>query len=192
MLTVGRPFLPPKEEIYVHIESALDSGVLTHNGPIVQKFEKEVEKKLKINRYVAVTNGTLALQLAIKSLKKEGPIVIPAFTWVASAAACHWEGREIIWCDIDENTYNICVSSLEEILKKEEVACVMPVHVFGNPCEVEKLEEIAKKYQINVIYDAAHAFGSTWKNESVLVKGNISCTSTHATKILNTVEGGES
>ena len=108
--------------------------MLTHNGPIVQKFEKEVEKKLKINRYVAVTNGTLALQLAIKSLKKEGPIVIPAFTWVASAAACHWEGREIIWCDIDENTYNICVSSLEEILKKEEVACVMPVHVFGNPC----------------------------------------------------------
>ena len=107
----------------------------------------------------SVVNGTLALQMAIRALDLKGTIIVPAFTWIASVSAIQWEGCKVKFCDIDENTFNICTKSFEQSID-EDVVAVMPVHVFGNPCAVDTIADIAKRYSIKVIYDAAHAFGS--------------------------------
>jgi len=186
---VTQPSLAPLEEYVELLKGVWESGILTHNGPLVQQFEKDLAAKLGIQNFVAVTNGTVALQMAIKALELKGEIITTPFTWIATVSAIKWEGCTPVFCDIEPDTFNIDPTKIEELITENTVA-IMPVHVFGNPCDVDAIDAIAKKHNLKVIYDAAHAIGSTYKGKSVLEFGDISATSLHATKLLNTGEGG--
>jgi dTDP-4-amino-4,6-dideoxygalactose transaminase len=186
---VTMPSLAPLDEYMEILKGVWDRGILTHNGPVVQDFEKQLKAKLGIKNFVAVNNGTIALQMAIKALGLKGEIITTPFTWVATASAIIWEGCTPVFADIDAETLNIDPSKIEEKITPNTCA-IMPVHVFGNPCEIDSIDVIAKKHNLKVIYDAAHAIGSTYHGKSVLEYGDISATSLHATKLLNTAEGG--
>lgn len=186
---VTQPSLAPISEYVELLEEVWDSGILTHNGPKVQLLEKTIEEKLKIDNFSIVLNGTIALQMAIKAFDLKGEIITTPFTWVATISAIKWEGCQPVFCDINPDTLNIDEDKIERLITKDTVA-IMPVHVFGNACNVDKIEAIAKKHNLKVIYDAAHAIGSTYKDKSLLGYGDISATSLHATKLFNTGEGG--
>lgn len=186
---VTQPSLPPIEEYVEILKEIWRTGILTHNGPLLQRLENELSAKLGIKNFIAVTNGTVAIQMAIKALDLKGEIITTPFSWVATISAIKWEACTPIFCDIDPQTLNIDTSKIESLITDKTVA-IMPVHVFGNPCDVEEIERIAKKYNLKVIYDAAHAIGSTYKGKSVFEFGDISATSLHGTKLLNTAEGG--
>jgi len=186
---VTQPSLAPLEEFTELLRGVWDRGILTHNGPLVQQLEQDLSKKLGNPNMTVVSNGTIAIQMAIKALELQGEIITTPFTWVATVSAIKWEGCTPVFCDIDPETLNMDPSKIEALITDKTVA-IMPVHVFGNPCEVEEIEAIAKKHGLKVIYDAAHAIGSTWKGESLLNWGDVSATSLHATKLLNTAEGG--
>ena len=188
-LHVARPSLCSLNEFAEILKPAWESGILTHNGPLVQRLEKEIKAYLELDTYIAVTSGTIALQLALQALDIKGDVIIPAFSWIATPAACNWEGCRVKFCDIDPFTLNISLESLEKAIDSRTEA-IMSVHVFGNPCDVVGINEIASRHHLKVIYDAAHAFGTKYENLSILSYGDISCVSTHATKIFNTGEGG--
>jgi len=186
---VTMPSLAPLEEYFELLKGVWDRGILTHNGPLVQQLENDLCEKLVIPNFVAVSNGTIALQMAIKALALKGEIITTPFTWIATVSAIKWEGCTPIFCDIDPDTLNIDPAKIEALITNNTVA-IMPVHVFGNPCDVDAIEAIAKKHNLKVIYDGAHAIGSTYKGKSLLEYGDITATSLHATKLLNTAEGG--
>lgn len=186
---VTQPSLPPLEEYTELLQSVWRSGILTHNGPLVQRLEKELCDKLKLENFATVTNGTIAIQMAIKSLELKGEIITTPFSWIATISAIKWEGCTPVFCDIDPETLNMDPTKIEALITDKTVA-IVPVHVFGNPCDVEAIEAIAKKHNLKVIYDAAHAIGSTCNGKSLLSYGDISATSLHGTKLLNTAEGG--
>ncbi|MEX2462906.1 MAG: DegT/DnrJ/EryC1/StrS family aminotransferase [Balneolaceae bacterium] len=186
---VTKPSLADLSEYMKILEGIWERGILTHNGPLVQEFEREVCSHFELPGFVAVSNGTIALQMAIKALGLKGEIITTPFTWIATVSAIKWEGCKPVFCDIDADTLNLDPSKLEDAIT-DQTSAIMPVHVFGNPCDVDEIERIAKKHQLKVIYDAAHAIGSVYKNRSLLRYGDISATSLHATKILNTAEGG--
>ena len=186
---VTQPSLPPLEEYTELLQGIWESGILTHNGPLVQRLEEELCTTLDIANFVAVTNGTIAIQMAIKALELKGEIITTPFSWIATISAIKWEGCTPVFCDIEPETLNIDPTKIEALITNKTVA-IIPVHVFGNPCNVDAIEVIAKKYNLKVIYDAAHAIGSTYKNKSLLSYGDISATSLHGTKLLNTAEGG--
>lgn len=186
---VTMPSLPPLEEYNELLAGVWERGILTHNGPLVQQFEKEFNKWAGIQNSVAVSNGTIAIQMAIKALGLKGEIITSPFTWVATASAILWENCTPVFVDIDPETLNIDPSLIEEKITKNTCA-IMPVHVFGNACDCEAIEAIAAKHQLKVIYDAAHAVGVNYKGRPLLEYGDISATSFHATKLLNTAEGG--
>jgi dTDP-4-amino-4,6-dideoxygalactose transaminase len=186
---VTQPSLAPLDEYMEILSGVWDRGILTHNGPLVQQLEKDLCDKLQITNCVAVSNGTIALQMAVKALELKGEIITTPFTWIATVSAIKWEGCTPVFCDIDSETLNIDPAKIEVLITEDTVA-IMPVHVFGNPCDVEAIENIAKKHKLKVIYDAAHAIGSEFNGKSLLEYGDISATSLHATKLLNTAEGG--
>ncbi|MCS6153481.1 DegT/DnrJ/EryC1/StrS family aminotransferase [Shewanella baltica] len=186
---VTQPMLAPLEEVTSYLKEVWNTGILTHNGPLVKKLELDLIGKLDISNIALVTNGTIALQIAIRALELKGEIITTPFSWVATVSAIKWEGCTPIFCDIDSNSLNIDVNKIESLITENTVA-IMPVHVFGNPCEVEKIHAIAEKYGLKVIYDAAHAVGTKYKNQSVLLSGDISAISLHGTKLFNTAEGG--
>lgn len=192
MIYVTQPSLAPLEEFTALLEGVWQRGILTHNGPLVQQLEKEICAELGLPNFVAVSNGTIAIQMAIKALGLSGSggeILTTPFTWVATLSAIQWEGCVPTFCDAHPGTFNMDPDLIEGAITSKTVA-IMPVHVFGNPCDVERIEQIARKHGLRVIYDAAHAVGSTYRGESVLKWGDISATSLHATKMLNTAEGG--
>jgi len=186
---VTQPSLAELQEYTKLLENVWDTGVLTHNGPLVQKLEEDLRNKLGVDNFVAVTNGTIALQMAIKALGLKGEIITTPFTWIATISAIKWEGCKPVFVDIDRETFNLDPRKIEAAITPNTVA-IMPVHVFGVPCDIEAIESIASKHSLKVIYDAAHAIGSTYKQKSVLSYGDISATSMHATKLFNTGEGG--
>lgn len=186
---VTMPSLAPLEEYSEILKGVWESGILTHNGPLVQKFERELCSILNLKKIVAVSNGTIALQMAIKALGLKGEIITTPFTWIATVSSIIWERCTPVFADINPETLNIDPIKIEEKITSKTCA-IMPVHVFGNPCDVESIGKIAKQYNIKVIYDAAHAVGSNIHGNSILEYGDISATSFHATKLLNTAEGG--
>ncbi|MFW5700185.1 MAG: DegT/DnrJ/EryC1/StrS family aminotransferase [Cyclobacteriaceae bacterium] len=186
---VTQPSLAPLDEYVELLKGVWKRGILTHNGPLVQQFEKEIASKLNLPNFVAVANGTIAIQMAIKALELQGEIITTPFTWIATISAIKWEGCTPVFCDIDPETLNIDPTKIESLITKKTVA-IMPVHVFGNPCDVDAIDIIAKKHNLKVIYDGAHAIGSKYKEKSLLEYGDITATSLHATKLLNTAEGG--
>lgn len=188
-INVTAPALAPLHEFLGELSAIWETGNLSNTGPQAKRLETDLGKVLGLNDFIAVTNGTVALQMAIKSLNKTGEIITPAFSFIATVSAIVSEGCTPIYCDIDEKTFNIDVSKIEELITENTIA-IMPVHVFGNPCDIEALSHISMKYSLPIIYDAAHAMGSTYNGRSILSYGHVSALSMHATKIFNTGEGG--
>jgi dTDP-4-amino-4,6-dideoxygalactose transaminase len=186
---VTAPSLAPISEFAQMLEGAWETGVLTHNGPLLQQLEKEFSAKFNIRNTTVVLNGTIALQMAVKALDLKGEIITTPFSWVATCSSIIWENCTPVFVDIDPNTLNIDPEKIEAAISYRTVG-IMPVHVFSNPCDIEGIKTIADKYGLKVIYDAAHAVGVNYKGQSVLEYGDISATSFHATKIFNSGEGG--
>ena len=191
MINVTKTDLPDIKKYIKYLEKIWANGWVTNNGEFVQLLERKLEEylKLKENSLLLVTNGTLAIQLALKSLDIRGDVLTTPFTFAATTNAIVWEGLNPVFVDIDSETYNIDYRNIENKITDKTVA-IVAVHVFGNPCYVEKIQEIANKYNLKVIYDAAHAFGVEYGNKSILTHGDISTLSFHATKVFNTIEGG--
>ena len=186
---VTMPTLAPLEEVNELMKGIWASGIMTHNGPLVQRFEKECAEKLGVPHLVACTNGTIGLQMAIRALGVKGEIITTPFTFIATVSSILWEGCTPVFVDIDPETLCIDPQKIEEKITCHTVG-IMPVHVFGNCCDIEAIDAIAKKHHLKVIYDACHSVGVNYKGQSVFNYGDISVTSFHATKMLNTAEGG--
>ena len=187
---ITRPFMAPLETFSETLVSVWDSQWFTNNGPRVRELEKKLATKLNTNPPLLVTNGTVALHLAIRTLElQQGTILTTPFTWIATSSSILWEGYTAKLVDIDPNTFNIDVSKIEDSITEDTVA-IMAVHVFSNPCDVIELERISKQYNLPIIYDAAHAFGVRVAGKSIFSWGDISTASFHATKVFNTAEGG--
>lgn len=186
---VTRPALAPLDEVMPFLEQIWANGVMTHNGPLMQKLEKELVAVLNIPDMVCVANGTCAMQIAIHALALEGEIITTPFTFVATANIIAWERCTPVFVDIDPDTWNIACDQIEAAITPRTCA-ILPVHVFSRPCDVERIAQIAASYHLKVIYDAAHAMAVAHDGRSLLNCGDISCVSFHATKLFNTVEGG--
>ena len=188
---VTMPTLAPLGDVDAYLAKVWASGVMTHNGPLVQQFERDFSAWAGVERTVAVCNGTLAIQLAIRALDlpKGGEIITTPFTFIATTSSILYEGCKPVFVDIDPKTLNMDPSAIEAAITDKTVA-ILPVHVFGNPCDCEKIDAIAAKHGLKVIYDAAHAVGVKMNGRSVFTYGDVSTTSFHATKLLNTSEGG--
>lgn len=186
---VTMPTLAPLEEVTELMKGIWASGIMTHNGPLVQRFEKECAEKFGIPQMVTCTNGTIGLQMAIRALRLKGEIITTPFTFIATINSILWEGCTPVFVDIDPDSFNIDPKKIEEKITYHTVG-IMPVHVFGNACDIEAIDAIAKQHNLKVIYDACHAVGVNYKGQSIFNYGDISVTSFHATKMLNTTEGG--
>ena len=186
---VTKPFLPPLEEFTEYLKQIWQTGILTHNGPLLNQFEKELQDYLGIEDIVCVSNGTIAIQLAIKVLELRGEIITTPFTFIATADAILWEKCVPVFVDIDPATLNISPTEIEKNITPDTVG-ILGVHVFGNPCDIERIDAIARKHNLKIIYDGAHAMGVNVNGKTVLSYGDISTVSFHATKLLQTFEGG--
>lgn len=186
---VTQPSLAPIDEVIPYLETIWKSGIMTHNGPLMNRLEMELSDYLGVKDVVCVVNGTCALQLSIRALNLYGEIVTTPFTFVATANIIDWERCKPIFVDIDPDTWNINPNKIEDAITDKTVA-IMPVHVFSAPCEINQIQKIADKHKLKVIYDAAHAMAVDYAGKSILNYGNISCLSFHATKLFNTGEGG--
>jgi dTDP-4-amino-4,6-dideoxygalactose transaminase len=189
MIPVTKPFLPPLQEYNKYIQGIWKRNLLTNMGPLANDLESKLSKHLCVDNLLFVSNGTIALQLAIKALSLKGEIITTPFTYVATTSSIVWEGCEPVYVDIDKDSLNIDSSKIEAAITKNTCA-IMATHVYGNPCDVEAIKKIADKYNLKVIYDAAHAFGVKFNGNSIFSYGDISTCSTHATKLFHTSEGG--
>ncbi|MDA8807648.1 DegT/DnrJ/EryC1/StrS family aminotransferase [Flavobacteriaceae bacterium] len=189
MITVTKPFLPPKKDYFKYIDGIWERNHLTNMGPLANKLEMKLKEYLNINHLLFVTNGTIALQIAIKALRLKGEIITTPFTYVATSSSIVWEGCTPVYVDIDKNSLNIDSSKIEAAITKKTTA-IVATHVFGNPCDVETIKNIADRHNLKVIYDGAHAFGVKLKGKSIFEYGDISTCSTHATKLFHSSEGG--
>jgi dTDP-4-amino-4,6-dideoxygalactose transaminase len=189
-INVTKSFLPPISEYEKYLKIIWDTKHLTNNGPLLKKFEKKVKDYLEVDSFQFVSNGTIALQISLEALGiRGGDIITTPFSYVATTSSILWQRCKPVYVDIDQNTLNIDVTKIEAAITKQTKA-IMAVHVFGNPCDVEAIEKIALKHDIKVIYDAAHAFGVKYKDNSLFNYGDISTASFHATKLFHTIEGG--
>jgi len=189
MLAVGRPNIGNKELILEKINDLLDRRWLTNRGPYVEELEKRIANKLSINHCVAVCNATIGLEIAIRALGFSGEVIIPSMTFVATAHALQWQEITPVFCDIDPETHNIDPKQIEKLITPRTTG-IIGVHLWGRPCNVEALAIIAEKYNLKLLFDAAHAFGCSFKGEMVGNFGNAEILSFHATKFFNTFEGG--
>ena len=187
---VTKSTVAPLEQFSKELEAVWASGIFTHNGPKVQRFEQEIDKVLTSNTSVAVTNGTIAIQIAMRALDLfEGEIITTPFSWIATCSSILWERCTPVFVDIDPQTLNIDPNKIESAITKNTRA-IMGVHVFSSPCDVVSIAEIAERNNLKVIYDGAHAFAVQFLGKSLLDFGDISTTSFHATKLLSSGEGG--
>lgn len=187
---VTKSFLPPIEEYELYIRQIWANGQLTNQGPLLKDFEQKVSQYLNVENFHFVSNGTIALQIALKALDiTEGEIITTPFSYVATTSSILWERCRPVFVDIEPNTFCIDPAKIEAAITNETRA-IMPVHVFGFPCDVEMIDEIAKRHNLKVIYDAAHTFGVKYKGKALLDYGDISTCSFHSTKVFHTIEGG--
>jgi len=189
MIPVTKPFLPPQQVYQHYLDGIWKRNWLTNMGPLASDLELRLKDTLKVNHLLFVTNGTVALQMAIKALDLKGEIITTPFSFVATTSAIVWEHCTPVFVDIDEHSLNVDADKIEEAITPNTTA-ILATHVYGNPCDVEKIEAIAKRHQLKVIYDAAHAFGVEVNGKSIFEYGDISTCSLHATKLYHSVEGG--
>lgn len=189
MIAVTEPFLPPIEEYVEFLNGIWERNWLTNNGPLVNDLELNLKRLLNVKHLLYVANGTIAIQLALKALHVNKKVITTPFSYVATTSSLVWEGCTPVFADIDPHTFNINPLKIEELID-EETEAILATHCFGNPCDIEAIDIIAKKHGLKVIYDAAHCFGTEYKGASVLAYGDVSATSFHATKLYHTIEGG--
>ena len=188
-ILVTQSSMPSFEEYCEEIESIWDTIHLTNNGPKHKMLEQQLKEYLRAENMTLVTNGHLALQLALKVLNLTGEVITTPFTFVSTVNAIVENGLTPVFCDINPESYTIDADKIEDLIT-DKTSAILAVHVYGNVCDVEKLEKLAKKHNLKLIYDAAHVFGVTYKGKSVTSFGDISMLSFHATKVFNTIEGG--
>lgn len=189
MINVTKTYLPNKEKYKKYIDEIYENGWLTNNGPLVQRLEKRLAEYLGVKNIVLVSNGTVALEIAYRTLGLKGYVITTPFSFVATTSSLVTNSLLPIFADIDEKTLNLNPKNIEKLITPNTSA-ILPVHVFGNACEVEEVEQIANTYNLKVIYDAAHAFDVKYKDKSVLNYGDISTLSFHSTKLFHSIEGG--
>ena len=189
MINVTKTFLPQQEEYQAILKEAWDTGWITNRGVLVKRLEEQLKQVLGVPHIIAMTNGTLPLQIAIKALGLKGDIITTPFSYVASTSSIVWEGCNPVFVDINPDYFTIDETKIEAAITSKTSA-ILATHVFGNPCNVEVIENIAKKHNLKVIYDAAHCFGVTYKGKSIFKYGDVSSCSFHATKLFHTGEGG--
>lgn len=181
--------LPPIEDYIGYLQGIWERNQLTNNGPLVKELETRLQSYLGVKHCLLVSSGTIALQLAIKALQLKGDIITTPFSFVATTSAIIWEGCRPVYADIDPGSLCIDPAKIEALIGPETTA-ILATHIYGHPCAVENIREIAAQYDLRVIYDAAHAFGVKYKQQSLLNHGDVSTLSFHATKIFFTGEGG--
>lgn len=187
---VTKPFLPPKAEFLEYVDLIWDNGQLTNQGPLLKEFEHAAVDFLNVDRFHFVANGTLALQLALRTLEqRDGEIITTPFSYVATISSILWEGYKPVFVDINPQSFCIDPERIEDAIN-EKTRAILPVHVFGNPCDVERIKAVADDHDLPVIYDASHAFGVQYNGRSLFSYGDISTCSFHATKLFHTIEGG--
>lgn len=189
MINVTKPFLPPKEEYEQYLADIWKRAWLTNHGPLVNDLELKLKEYLGLEHLLFLSNGTVALQMAIRALNLSGEIITTPFSFVATTSCIAWENAVPVFVDIDPHSFNIDPGKIEEAITGKTSA-ILATHVYGNPCDIDAIDRIAKKHKLKVIYDAAHCFGTKYKGKSVFAYGDISTTSFHATKLFHTVEGG--
>lgn len=188
-ILVTRSSMPDIEEYMEEIKTMWDSHWLTNMGPKHKELQEKLVEYLGVNKVDLLTNGHMALELSMQALHLQGEVITTPFTFASTTHAIVRNGLEPVFCDIDSNDFTIDVTKLERLIT-DKTCAIVPVHVYGNVCNVEAIEKIAKKYDLKVIYDAAHTFGVKYKNRGIGDFGDISCFSFHATKVFNTIEGG--
>lgn len=188
-ITVTAPLLPNLEEFNTLLKEIWDSKWVTNNGSFHKQLEKELAEYLKVPYISLFTNGTLPLLTALQALRVTGEVITTPYSFVATTHSIWWNGCKPVFVDIDPATGNIDPDAIEAAITNKTTA-IMPVHVYGKPCDTKRIQEIADKYGLKVIYDAAHAFGVEVDGESILKAGDMSTLSFHATKVYNTLEGG--
>jgi dTDP-4-amino-4,6-dideoxygalactose transaminase len=189
MIPVTKPYLPERTRLDAYIDRIYESCWLTNNGQLVKELTERLKEYLGVEHLLLVSNGTLALQVAYRALGITGTALTTPFTFVATTSTLAWEGITPRFVDIDPETFCMDPDLIEQSIT-EDTSAIVPVHVFGNACEVERIGAIAKKHGLKVVYDAAHAFGVRYKNESILNYGDAATLSFHATKLFHTIEGG--
>lgn|SRR5574343_90055 len=189
MINVTKTFFPPIEEYQMQLQRIWSNQWLTNRGELVLELEEKLKKHLEVNHILITNNGTIPLQIALKLLGKEGEIITTPFSYVATTAAIVWENCKPVFVDIHPEYLTIDETKIEEAITDKTTA-ILATHVFGNPCNVEVINSIAQKHNLKVIYDAAHAFGVTYNEQSIFNYGDISTCSFHATKLFHSGEGG--
>lgn len=186
---VTQPFLPPLEEFVPYLEQIWKSKMLTNIGPFHQQLEQALCDYLGIKHVSLFVNGTIALVTALQALRLSGEVITTPYSFVATAHSLLWNGIKPVFVDIDPVTLNLDPEKIEAAITPQTTA-IMPVHCYGHPCDVDRIQKIADHHKLKVIYDAAHAFGVQYQGGSVLNHGDLSVLSFHATKVFNTFEGG--
>ena len=186
---VTQPVLPPLEEFIPYLQEIWDNKILTNGGPFHQQLEQALCDYLGVKHLALFTNGTLALVTALQALRITGEVITTPYSFVATAHSLLWNGIKPVFVDIDPVTLNLNPDKIEAAITPQTTA-IMPVHCYGHPCDVERIQQIADNYGLKVIYDAAHAFGVQNHDGSILNNGDLSILSFHATKVFNTFEGG--
>lgn len=189
MIPVTKPFVPPLEEYQQYLQGIWERQWLTNMGPLSKELESRLKAYLHVEHLLFVTNGTVALQMAIKALDLKGEIITTPFSFVATTSTIVWEACTPVFVDIDKETLNIDATKIEQAITDKTTA-ILATHVYGNPCDVEAIQQIADRHGLKVIYDGAHAFGVNINGRSVFEYGDISTCSLHATKLYHSGEGG--
>jgi len=189
LINVTKTFLPNKKKFFEYVDEIYENSWITNNGPLVTKLEKKLAKYLGVKNIVLVSNGTVALEIAYRTLGLGGYAITTPFSFVATTSSLVTNGLKPIFVDINPQTLNIDPNKIEELITLNTSA-IIPVHVFGNACDVEAIDKLANKHNLKIVYDAAHAFDVKFKGKSILNYGDISTLSFHATKLFHTIEGG--
>lgn len=196
MIPVTKPYFPSRKKLDKYLDGIYERRWLTNNGQLVQELTRRLEAYLGVENLLLVSNGTLALQIAYRALgvsdATPGPqpeAITTPFSFIATASSLKWDGVQPVFADIDSNTWCLNPANIEAAIRPSTRG-IVPVHVFGNPCDVEAVDTIAQKHNLKVVYDASHAFGVNYKGESLLKHGDAATLSFHATKLFHTGEGG--
>ena len=188
-LHVGRPNIGNKQTFLAFADAMIDRAWLTNNGPLVQAFEERVKQFLGVKHCVAMCNGTIALEIAIRALGLTGEVIVPSYTFIATAHALHWQGITPVFADIDPDTHNLDPESVRRMITPRTTG-IIGVHLWGRPSRVEALQAIADEHGLQLMFDAAHAFGCSYGEQMIGNFGRAEVLSFHATKFFNTLEGG--
>lgn len=188
-ILVTRSSMPPMDDYVKEIQDLWETHWLTNMGVKHKQLQAELKTYLGVSNVDLLTNGHMALELSMQALNLHGEVITTPFTFASTTHAIVRNGLTPVFCDIDQNDFTIDVSRIESLIT-DKTCAIVPVHVYGNICNVEEIERIAKKYELKVVYDAAHTFGETYKGKGIGSFGDVSCFSFHATKVFNTIEGG--